>query len=111
MKAVMIVLAIALGILWIAGLSAGASGWLVWLDFVGALWALGAGIAPDRRGTLSNGSAFAIGVGLLVLWIIGLGVHATIWMAWWTFAFGVAFIIAGAVGARSTSAIGRPSHA
>ncbi len=119
MRPGMILLGIGLGLLWIAGLYNHATGWLVWLDFVCAILSLGFGLIPDnmieRRiggGTISTTGTtrttttnrveallrlppFFEMVSLLVLWIIALAVGASSWMAWWTFAFAIAYGLLG----------------
>lgn len=95
MRAGLIVLGIALGILWLAGLSAQANSWLVWLDFaVAALSILTASIPTLMPNTL-KASPFGFGTALLVLWVVGLSTHASYWMTWWTFGFGVAYLLYG----------------
>lgn len=99
MKIGLVVLGIGLGILWIVGLQAGVSGWLVWLDFAAACLSLLTVLAPDRAlGRGLRASPLAVGAGLVLLWIIALAVGAAPWFAWWTLAFGIAYIILGAVG-------------
>jgi hypothetical protein len=97
MRIVFVLLALGLGLVWLAGLRVGATPWLVWLDFVAALLALGNAFMPAEAGGLVRASPIAIGVALLVLWIVALIVGAVPWLAWWTFAFGVAFVIFGLV--------------
>ena len=103
--AVSIVLGLGLIILWIAGLSAHAVGWLTWLDGLVGLLAIVAGFGVLRLATragvaTSGGLAF----GLVILWIIGLAAGGTLWLAWWTFAFACAFL---ALAAASMSTQGR----
>lgn len=107
MKIGMVVLGIGLGILWIVGLQAGVSSWLVWLDFVAACLSLLTVLAPESRlGTVLRASPFAVGVGLVVLWIVALAVGAAPWFAWWVLAFGIAYIILGAVGPTESTTVG-----
>jgi hypothetical protein len=93
------VLAVGLGILWLVGLSSPVvPSWLLWLDFVVALLSLGTGLIPDGATDLSRAAPFVLGLGLLVLWIVGLATHAVSWFTWWNFAFGVAYLLFGAAG-------------
>ena len=101
MRIVSVLFAIGLGLLWLAGLRVGATPWLTWLDFVAALLALGSAVLPADTAALFKASPIGIGVGLLVVWIIGVVTGAVPWLAWWTFAFGVAFIIFGLIGMGS----------
>jgi hypothetical protein len=111
MRAVNIVLGVALGILWLAGLNAGVAPWLVWLDFIVALAAIAVGVVPaaTRAEGAYRASDVAFGVVLLALWIVALAAGVTSWMAWWTFAFGIAFLVAGA-SAPGIELPLRPSH-
>lgn len=96
-RGISLVLAIGLVILWIVGLSQHATGWMTWLDGLGALiaFAIAAGVtATMSRAALATGPV-ALAIGLGVLWIIGLATHASLWLSWWTFAFAVAFLVLG----------------
>jgi len=91
-------LGIGLVILWIAGLgSMDARGWLTWLDGLGALCAFSlTAFMPSYSSRQSrSGGAIALGIGLLALWIIGITTPGPVWQAWWTFAFGCAFVVLG----------------
>lgn len=93
-----IVLGAGLIILWLVGLGNNATGWLTWLDAIGGLCAFGiaAALIPERTSMAGQvGAPIALSIGLLVLWIVGLSYGATNWLAWWTFAFGCAFMIVG----------------
>ena len=108
MRAGLIVLGIALGILWIAGLSAHATGWLVWLDFVVAVLSIATAAAPESVPNMLKASPFGYGVALLVFWIIALATHASYWMSWWTFGFGIAYLLFGLAVSWPEQRIGRP---
>jgi hypothetical protein len=110
MRPVNLVLGLGLGVVWMAGLRAGVEGWIVWLDFAVALAALAVALIPSRAPGVIRAADTSFGVVLLALWLLALAVGVVSWMAWWTFAFGVAFLF-GAVGAPGIYAeIGRPSH-
>ena len=103
-----IVLGAGLVILWLVGLGNNSTGWLTWLDGVAALcaFAIAAAVIPEKVGLGARaGAPVALSLGLFVLWILALSVGATAWLAWWTFAFGCAFLILGlvAVGGEPTS--------
>lgn len=112
MRAGLIILGLALGLLWVVGLSAGAASWLVWLDFVAAVIALLAGLIPQSAASALKGAPFFVGIGLLVLWIIALASAVVPWMTWWTFAFGIAFLLLGIWGMarEAPSGMRRPSR-
>ncbi len=91
-------LALGLVVLWIAGLGSPTStSWLTWLDGLAALAAFGiAALTPTyARRSARMGEPVALSVGLFALFVIGLATGATLWQAWWTFAFACAFLILG----------------
>jgi hypothetical protein len=96
-RGISVALAIGLVILWIVGLSAHATAWLTWLDGLGALFgfALAAGIVPGVSAAAAASGPIALAIGLGILWIIGLVMHAEMWLTWWTFAFAIAFLLVG----------------
>jgi hypothetical protein len=106
-----IVLGAGLIVLWLVGLGNHATPWLTWLVAIGGLAGLGIGasvpannshIGSNRGYALPVGGPIGLAIALFVLWIVALSVGATPWMAWWTFAFGVAYLILGllAIGER-----------
>jgi hypothetical protein len=100
-----VVLGIGLVILWIAGLSAHATGWLTWLDGLAALgaFAIGGAVAT-RTGAAAGTATIALSLGLFVLWIVALATDASLWLSWCTFAFALALLILGIAGTVSTRA-------
>ena len=92
-RAISFVLGLGLVLLWLAGLSSHASGWLTWLDGLAALIAIAgaASLVEFNRG--GSAGAGGLALGLFVLWIIGLATGATLWLSWWTFAFACAFFV------------------
>lgn len=110
-----LVLAVGLVILWIMGLNFHATPWLTWLDALGALFAfsiaagLGAGVGSARA--YGTAAPVALGIGLGVLWIIGLATNAQAWLAWWTLGFACAFLLLGILGGTAGErAITPPTH-
>lgn len=108
MRAGLVVLGLGLVILWIVGLGEPhATVWLSYCDLGAALASFAIagfaslGGAAERRLLLAG--PLALAAVLLILWVIGLGAHATSWLTWWNFAFGLGFGLLGA-GIGSTSA-------
>lgn len=96
-RGISLVLAIGLVVLWILGLSQHATGWMTWLDGLGALigFAIAGGVTSELSRTAAATGPVALAIGLGVLWIIGLATNASLWLTWWTFAFAVAFLLVG----------------
>jgi len=95
MKPVLAVLGIGMIILGLVGI--GSVAWLGWIDVgLGVLALLAAGVLRDEQRTGSLMAEGALGLASLALWVIGLSVGATPWLVWWTFAFGVAFLLVAA---------------
>jgi hypothetical protein len=92
------ILASGLTVLWLVGLGRHATPWLSWLDGLGALCgfaiALGASDIPTRN---RAAGPIALGMGLVVLWIIGLATHSNFGLTWWTLFFACAFLLVGIV--------------
>ena len=96
-----VILGLGLVVLFIAGLNtAGAHGWLTWLDLVMAICSFTvAGVAaPDASKGTRSGGPVAISIGLFALWIIALATGVVASMAWWNFAFACAFLVVGIAG-------------
>lgn len=106
-RATSIVLGVGLMLLWLIGLGQRATPWLTWLVGVGGMGAFAvAAVVSPRRNSLAAlvASPMAVGIGLVVLWIIGVSVGATGWVAWWAFAFACTFFLLALV---ATSSDGR----
>lgn len=105
MKPVLAILGIGMIILGLIGI--GTSAWLGWIDFgLGILALIAAGlIREDQRPATIISEAF-FGIACLALWIIGLVVGIAAWLVWWTFAFGVAFLLVAAAPAPPTAGPG-----
>jgi hypothetical protein len=95
LRAISLVLAVGLGIVWLVGVNYHATSWLTWLDGLGAL--CGFAIAAGAGATVWAG-AVALSIGLFILWIIGLATHAQGWSTWWTLVFACAFLLVGMAG-------------
>ncbi len=100
-RALSIVLAIAFGVLWIAGVGTHAVGWLSWLDLLVGVLAFGIAIMqlPDAR--QATNYLMALSIGTFVLWIIGLATRADPWLVWCTFAGACLMLTAGLIAGPS----------
>jgi hypothetical protein len=107
-KPVLAILGIGMIILGLIGI--GSVAWLGWIDFgLGCLALIEAGLLRSGNRTITVASEAALGVACIALWIIGLAVHSAAWLVWWTFAFGIAFLlVAAAPGPRVAGPGPRP---
>ena len=106
-KSLAILLGLGLFALWIVGLVGSATSWLTWIVLAGAVAAFFvASVTPlvGTRGSRSSG-IFLVSAALFGLWIAALVVHATVWLAWWTFAIACAFLVLGIVAMAVKSAV------
>ena len=73
--------------MWVIGLSEDATIWLTWLVGIAAALSFATvGLIPEKRGSLWAGRLPGPPRGGLgVMWLVGLGTHATPWLTWWTF--------------------------
>jgi hypothetical protein len=79
--------------LWIFALLYSHSGWLSWTILACSIVAL-AGIGPAAASEMFGiGTWPLVGTVLLAAWLFGLAVGAVSWLAWFSFAFGVAFLL------------------
>jgi hypothetical protein len=90
-KAMALLCAVGLTILWLAGLgSPFSASWMTWLDGVCALIGYGVAFSETRvRGPIS------LSIGLFALWIVGMATNGAAWQNWWTFAFGCGYLLVG----------------
>jgi len=112
MRGVNLVLGAALFALGVVGVRASLAQWLLSLIFLLAFGAFVTALAPPRAFAVSRALDLGLGAALVVVWLVALGASIESWFAWWTFAFGVAFLIVGvgAAGiARETERLSRPS--
>lgn len=101
MKPVLAILGIGMIILGLIGI--GTVAWLGWIDFgLGVAAVIAAGLLREDQRPASIITEALLGVASLALWIIGLVVGAAAWLTWWTFAFGVAFLLVAAAPAPPT---------
>lgn len=105
MKPVLAILGIGMIILGLIGI--GTVAWLGWIDFgLGVLALIAAALLREDQRPSSIISEAFFGIAALALWIIGLVVGAAAWLVWWTFAFGVAFLLVAAAPAAPTTGPG-----
>jgi energy-converting hydrogenase Eha subunit E len=113
MRGVNLVLGVALFVLAVVGVRTGIPPWLLSLVFLIALGALTTALAPARSMALIRALDLGLGSALVVSWLLAIAASVASWFAWWTFAFGVAFLIVG-VGAagieRESARLSRPSY-
>ena len=88
-----IALSFGLVLLWVAGLSHHAAPWLTWLNLLAGLVAFGSAtpLAESRRaGAVGWG---ALGLALIVLWIVAAARGERTWLTSWTFVMACAFLM------------------
>ena len=110
-KTLSIILGLGLVVLWVVAISqAGVTSWLTWLDGIVGVCAVIMGLAMSANSARSFrvGGPVIVAIALFVLWIIGLSVTATAWLACWTFGFGCAFLITGFASTSSPMTPHRP---
>jgi hypothetical protein len=99
--AVALALGLGLAVLWIAGLVYHAAVWLTWLEGGAALIAFGLAAVFAVSTSAGMAGSGLLALGLFALWIIALMAGGALWLAWWTFAFGCAFLLlTAAAGSR-----------
>src|SRR4029453_18427155 len=95
-----------LALFWWIGLSLRPSATLLWFDAVAAVVAFAIGGLCDDTFETNPADAFGpalLGLGLAVVWIVGLATRAPAWVSWPNFGFAVASLAVAmsALGARS----------
>lgn len=88
------ILGIALGVFWWIGLSMNASATVLWFDAVAAVLAFGTAALvsePERNPSRLAGPVI-LGLGLAVLWVVGMSTGQPAWANWLNFMFAVAFL-------------------
>ena len=93
-----------LGILWVVGLSTGATFWLAWMIALAALACFGttSPVPEQRAGVIAAPNLGLVAAGLAACWIIGLLTSATGWLVWCCFA-GALAALSVALGAGLTA--------
>ena len=82
-----------LAVIWMFAIGYHATAWLSWTVLACAAVAL-AGLGPAAAADMPGvGTWPLVGVVLLSAWLFALAVGATPWLAWLSFAFGLAFVI------------------
>jgi hypothetical protein len=82
-----------LAVIWMFAVGYHATAWLSWTVLGCAVVAL-AGLGPSAMAEMPGvGTWPLVGVVLLAAWLFALAVGATPWLAWLSFAFGLAFVI------------------
>lgn len=66
--------------------------WMVWSDAGLAFVAFGGLAAAGSPGLEGAATWPFVTLGLLAIWVFGLGTHATAWASWLNFAFGLGFL-------------------
>ena len=95
LRASLAALAVSMLLLWVVGVADGATTWMTWLDgLAGILTLLLVPVTSPDSGpiTASVGPAM-LGTLLVVLFVIGLGAHASGWITWFTLAFGAGYLL------------------
>jgi len=94
------VIGLGLALLWGIGLSLDHNAGLLWFDAVGAVVAFAIGGLVDDTFESDPSHAFGpvlLGLGLTMVWIIGLATHQPNWATWAQFPFAVACLAVGVV--------------
>jgi peptidoglycan/LPS O-acetylase OafA/YrhL len=103
------IIGLGLALLWGIGLSVRPHATLLWFNAVGALVAFSIGTLVEEKGEHNPANAFGpalLGLGLAVLWIVGVASSQPAWVAWLNFGFAVACLAVAvmAVGTRHVEA-------
>ena len=86
------VIGLGLALLWAIGLGLNGHATMLWFNAVAAIVAFGiAGLVDEREHNPAN--AFGpglLGLGLAVLWVVGVASHEPRWVSWLNFLFAIA---------------------
>lgn len=88
------ILGIALGVFWWIGLSQNPGATVLWFDAVAAVLAFGTAALvsePERNPSRLAGPVI-LGLGLAILWIVGMSAGQPAWANWLNFLFALAFL-------------------
>ncbi len=88
------ILGIALGVFWWVGLSRNAAATVLWFDAVAAVLAFGTAalVSEPEHNPSRLGGPVVIGLGLAVLWIVGMSAGQPGWANWLNFVFALCFL-------------------
>jgi hypothetical protein len=88
------ILGIALGIFWWIGLSENQAATVLWFDAVAAVIAFGTAalVSEPEHNPGRLGGPVILGLGLAVLWVVGMSSGQPAWANWLNFMFAVAFL-------------------
>ena len=88
------ILGMALGVFWWIGLSENQAATVLWFDAVAAVIAFGTAalVSEPEHNPARLGGPVILGLGLAVVWIVGMSSHQPAWANWLNFAFAVAFL-------------------
>ena len=94
LRASLAALGVAMLLLWVVGVADGSTIWLTWLDGIaGVLTFLAIPVVRDETGPIGAATVPALlGLGLVAMFVIGLGTHASGWLTWFTLAFGIGYL-------------------
>jgi hypothetical protein len=88
------ILGVGLGIFWWAGLSANQAAEVLWFDAVAAVLAFGTAalVSDPERNPSRLAGPLIIGLGLAILWIVGMSIGQPAWANWLNLAFALCFL-------------------
>src|SRR5215469_4996128 len=88
------ILGIALGVFWWVGLSQNQAATILWFDAVAAVLAFGTAalVSEPERNPGRLGGPVVLGLGLAVLWVVGMSIGQPGWANWLNFMFAVLFL-------------------
>jgi hypothetical protein len=72
--------------------------WMGWIDLaIGVVALISSGALGRTPRSTTMATQIGLGIAALVVWVVALSVGAVAWLTWWTFAFGVAFVLSSFV--------------
>lgn len=96
MRNIALALGIGLCLLWVIAIDRAATAWLAWLDLAIAAVAIFSAMGRAGQVRRLRGGDFALGGVLIVVSAFALFLGATVWLASWTAAVGLGYVILGA---------------
>jgi hypothetical protein len=95
LRASLCALGVTMVLLWLVGVVDGATPWMTWLDGIAGVLTLL--LVPVTRPTTGPIAAavgpLLLGGGLIAMFIVAAGVHASGWLTWFTLAFGAGYVM------------------